>query len=60
MKKENNMLQELLNQLPEYYILQKFPSHWECYDGHAKCKVESAVFKGETAEKVLQEMLKVV
>ena len=51
------MLQELLNQLPEYYILQKFPNHWECYDGHAKCKVESAVFKGETIEDAIKSFL---
>lgn len=52
------MLENLLNQLPEYYVLQKFPYHWECFDGYAKCRTQNAVFKGDTIEEVIKNVLK--
>lgn len=52
------MLQELLDLLPEYYVLQKFPNHWECFDGYARYKIEKNVFKSNTIEEVIKSVLK--
>lgn len=55
MKKENSMLEELLDHLPEYWILEKSPWGYECYDGYVKSKVTAFTFTGSTAEEAVQK-----